>query len=97
MIKKITAKILSDYRKSNGVCPFCGAYLYSPSLHGAGHMGWESEHGKPRSRGGTRTRAACTSCNRKKGAKTTAEFKAWYKRQQEESLLYKNTGHRPRI
>lgn len=97
MTKEITDKILNDYLKSEGKCPFCGAFLYSPGLHGAGHNGWERDHGNPQSRGGKRTRAVCTHCNRMKGAKTGAEFKVWYRKKQEESLLYKFTGHRPRI
>jgi 5-methylcytosine-specific restriction endonuclease McrA len=65
------------YDRTSGYCHLCHKKLSFNNYGKAGsHAPWEVEHSKPKANGGTNSLnnlyAACISCNRSKGASSTA-------------------------
>lgn len=74
-----TETLNAVYDKTGGYCRYCEkkiAWVNYGNPYGRG--GWEIDHSKPLSRGGTGHRnnlfPACVPCNREKGTMTGAEF-----------------------
>jgi 5-methylcytosine-specific restriction endonuclease McrA len=70
-------RLKSIYDKTTGYCHICGKKLAFSNYGSIGsRCAWEVEHSIPRAKGGTdhlnNLFAACITCNRKKGAKSTA-------------------------
>lgn len=71
----------SIYDRTSGKCHLCHKKFAfrNYGFHGA-RGSWEVEHSRPQSRGGTHHPnnlfAACISCNRSKGAKSTRSMRA---------------------
>ena len=69
------------FDRTDGRCHLCGKKLCFSNYDKQGKRGnWEVEHSIPKSQGGTdrlnNLYAACISCNRAKGAKTTRSSRA---------------------
>ena len=64
------------WKRQSGRCAYCGRRIAQADS--------EVEHKVPLSRGGSNSLSnlpvACTSCNREKGNKTAAEYRAWIRR-----------------
>lgn len=80
--KKTLRKI---YDRTTGYCHICKKKLSFINYGKASRKGaWEVEHSKPRSKGGynhlNNLYAACISCNRKKGIRTTRLARSWHNR-----------------
>lgn len=74
------AQLERIFDRTDGRCHLCHGNLYfddyaAPVAYG----GWEVEHSRPRSRGGTdhsnNLYAACVSCNRSKGTRSAASYR----------------------
>jgi 5-methylcytosine-specific restriction endonuclease McrA len=73
---KSNSRIAIIYRRTDGFCHLCHKKLALKHYARAGARGaWEIEHSVPRARGGTdhgnNLYAACISCNRSKGKRST--------------------------
>ena len=71
------------FDRTNGKCHICHKKLTFSNYGSIAARGaWEGEHSVPRSKGGTdhlnNLYAACISCNRSKGNKSTKSARAWY-------------------
>jgi len=72
----------SIFDRTDGCCHLCFARLVFSNYGRFGARGaWEAEHSNPRANGGTdrmnNLYAACISCNRSKGARSTRVVRAW--------------------
>ena len=68
------------FDRTDGRCHLCHSDLYFEDYGAPAYKdGWEVEHSRPRARGGTdhpnNLYAACVSCNRRKGTRSSAEFR----------------------
>jgi 5-methylcytosine-specific restriction endonuclease McrA len=73
------------YDKTSGYCHLCGKKLAFINYGRPGARGpWQVEHSVPRAKGGTdhlnNLFAACASCNRRKGVRTTQIARRWHGR-----------------
>ncbi len=83
------------YGKTKGYCYHCGKKIARKNYGRFRERGaWEVDHGNSRDRGGVDDKRnwipSCIPCNRKKGAKTTTQFR----RQMEKMRSFSNSGGR---